>query len=95
MLGIGTASVLAIGLIPNLADKIPFKMKNDYSYECTTGKTCYYLLKNEAIAQILKQPDIEPTIEIIHSFVNDLIENSMKSPSHFSKTVDKHFWNLA
>ena len=59
----------------------------------------YAILKSVVEQQIYKpftQNDIlKNEIEIIHSFVNNLIENSEKSPPHFSKTIDDFFWDLA
>jgi len=37
---------------------------------------------------------VDLTEKIIHLFINSLIENSITSHAHFSKTIDKHFWDL-
>ena len=97
MIGIGTASmIMSLSIQPTYTPKLPTNDKK-YIYECTTAlkNPCEYLLKNEIMLKVLNQLDTGPAIEIIYSFVNDLVQNSEKSPPHFSKTVDKHFWDLA
>lgn len=94
MLGIGTASILSFGLMPNYTPKLPTYDKI-YSYECTSENPCDYFLKNEVMPKVLIKLNAGPDVETIHSFINDLVENSEKSPPHFSKTVDKYFWDLA
>jgi len=43
---------------------------------------------------LLKESHINEQIKIIHNFVSDLLENSQGLDPKFSKTIDKHFWDL-
>ena len=97
MIGIGTASmILSLSMQPNYEPKTLTK-ENMYSYECTSENPCDYFLKNEVMPKAIEKFDLElePEVKIVHSFVNNIVEYSEKSPPHFSKTVDKHFWDLA
>lgn len=49
--------------------------------------TCY---------KAFNQVDIlDREVDIIHSFVNKMVENSEPTPQEFSKLIDEHFWDLA
>ena len=54
----------------------------DYDYNS------YYLMVSE-------ESRIREQIEILHTFVSNLIENSEELDPNFVNTVNNHFWDLA
>jgi hypothetical protein len=95
-IGMGTATMVSLCAtdLPQQYMSVPLDY-GKYAYECTTASTsCFYQLKNEHMPQE-NISDMGTAVGVIHSFVNDLIDNSKKSPAHFSKTVDDNFWDLA
>ncbi|MGM0655693.1 MAG: hypothetical protein ACQETR_10310 [Thermodesulfobacteriota bacterium] len=38
---------------------------------------------------------LDREVEIVHSFVNKMVENSEPTPQEFSKLIDENFWDLA
>ena len=86
---VGTASIFFSSYPPI---NLPVAPTNDHHYECAIDNECDYYLKNE----IMPQQDIHEykDLEIIQSFIVNMIENSEESPVHFSKTIDKYFWDL-
>lgn len=94
-IGIGTATMVSLCATDFSQQYMPVPLDHDkYAYECTANASCFYQLKNEPMPQE-KISDMGTAVGVIHSFVNSLIDNSEKSPSHFSKTVDDNFWDLA
>lgn len=92
--GIGTAVVFSFCATD--FQELYKPLENDkYIYECTSSTDCIYNLTNELMPYQENLTDMVTEVEIIQSFVNNLIENSKPSPLSFSKTVDDNFWDLA